>query len=60
MLSGTTLDTKKIQVISWNNCKCRVLTTLRCYQAVLLIEEAKPQDRYGYLNIDKFKCVTKH
>ena len=55
-LLGTTFDTKKITILWWNNCKHRVLTILKRYQAVLLVEKVKPQDKYGYVNIDNFKA----
>ena len=52
MLLGTTFDTKRFTVIWWNNSKYRVLTTLKREDAQRLLESTKPQDRYGYVNID--------
>ena len=52
MLLGTSFEPKQIHVIWWNNCKCRVLTTLRRAQAQRLIEKIKTQDRYRYVDID--------
>ena len=52
MILGTSFEPKKIHVTWWNNCKYRVLTTLRRAQAQRLMEKIKTQDRYGYLDID--------
>ena len=50
MLLGTSFEPKQIHVIWWNNCKYRVLTTLRRAQAQRLME--KIRYRYGYADID--------
>ena len=52
MLLDTTFDTKKVTVIWWNNSKHRVLTTLKRADTQRLLESIKPQDRFGYVNID--------
>ena len=52
ILLGTDLEPKNINVIWWNNCKYRVLTTLKSGQVQRLMEKEKTQDRYGYIDID--------
>ena len=52
VLLGTDFDPKKIYIIWWNNCKYRVLKTLKCGQMQRLTEKEKPQDRFGFLKVD--------
>ena len=52
ILLGAGFKPKNIYVIWWNNCKYRVLTTLKCGEAQRLMEKEKTQDRYGYINVD--------
>ena len=52
ILLNTVFEPKTICIIWWNNCKYRVLTTLKRGQARDLMEKVKVQDRYGYIDID--------
>ena len=52
ILLGAGFKPKNIYVIWWNNCKYRVLTTLKYGEAQRLMEKEKTQDRYGYINVD--------
>ena len=52
ILLDTDFEPKNICVIWWNNCKSRILTTLKCEQAQRLMEKEKTQDKYGYINAD--------
>ena len=52
ILLGAGFKPKNIYVIWWNNCKYRVLTTLKCGEAQRLMEKEKTQDSYGYINVD--------
>ena len=52
MLLSTSFVPKQIHITWWNNCRCKVLTTLRHAQAQRLMEKIKTQDRYGYVDID--------
>ena len=53
VLLGTDFEPKKIYIISWDNCKYRVLTTLKREQAQRSIEKEKLQDRFGFLKADE-------
>ena len=55
MLFGTSFEPRQAHVIWWNNSKYRIMTTLKCCQAQRLMEKVKPQDRYGYVDIDSFE-----
>ena len=52
ILLNTELKSRNICIIWWNNCKYRVLNTLKHGQAQRLMEKEKVQDRYGYIDID--------
>ena len=39
-------------IIWWNNCKYRVLNTLKHRQVKRLMEREKLQGRYGYIDIE--------
>ena len=53
VLLGTDFEPKKIYIIWWNNCKYRVLTTLKREQAQRLMEKENLQDRFGFLKVDE-------
>ena len=53
VLLGTDFEPKKIYIISWDNCKYRVLTTPKREQAQRSVEKEKPQDRFGFLKADE-------
>ena len=44
MLLNTDFEHRNIYIIWWNNCKYRVLTTLNCGQAQMLMEKDKLKD----------------
>ena len=52
ILLNTLFERKTICIIWWNNCKYRVLTTLKRGQARDLMEKVKVQDRYRQIDID--------
>ena len=52
ILLNTVFEPRNIYIIWWNNCKYRVLTTLKRGQARDLMEKVKVQDRYRQIDID--------
>ena len=55
MLLGTSFEPRQIHTIWWNNSKHRIMTTFKRYEAQKLMGKVKPQDRYGYVDIDSFE-----
>ena len=51
-LLNTEFEPRDMCVIWWNNCKYKVLTTLKHGQAQKLMEREKVQDRYDYIDIE--------
>ena len=55
ILLNTGFQPRDMCIIWWNNCKYRVLTTLKCGQDQRLMERGKLQDGYGYIDIEKYE-----
>ena len=52
ILLNTEVEPRSICIIWWNNCKYRLLTTLKSGQSQRLLEKKNIKDRYGYINIE--------
>ena len=52
ILLKTEFEHRDMCIIWWNNCKYRVLNTLRHRQVKRLMEREKLQGRYGYIDIE--------
>ena len=52
ILLKTEFEHRDMCIIWWNNCKYRVLNTLKHRQVKRLMEREKLQGRYGYIDIE--------